>query len=568
VVDDRSAGARPIRVPRTAPRRRLRCLVGFVLLALAGDAARAEPRFREVAGEWGLAFRHHHGGAGQRYMVETMVGGVAILDFDLDGDEDVFFVDGGLLPGSTGEPPRSRLYRNDGGRFVDVIEASGIDVAGYGCGVVAGDVDGDGDLDLYVTAFGPNRLFLNRGDGTFREAGAVAGVADPLWSAGAAFADADGDGDLDLYVANYVDFALDNHKFCGDKASGTRGYCTPVVYEPLPDRFYRNLGDGRFRDDTAAAGLVEPLGGGAGLGVAFADLTGDGHPDLYVANDLDANFVFVNRGDGTFEDVSLLSGAGHSDTGKAEAGMGVDLADVDGNGLLDVVVTNFELETNALYLSVGAGLFRDGRFAAGIAERSFMQLAFGVAFADFDLDGDEDLLVANGHVLDNPREMRSEGTYGQRNQIFAQGPAGRFREVEDVGLEAARPSRGLAVGDLDGDGDPDAAIVNSNDVAEVYESLAAGGNWLALDLRDEGNTWAVGARVEVEHGGRRQLRVQRAGSSYLSHSSLTVRFGLGEAREAERVRVVWPGGRRSELRRVPVNHRLRLVAPAASRDSP
>jgi hypothetical protein len=568
-VDSCSAGDRPIRARLAVLRRTRHVHVGLAALAITAGAAAAEPVFRDVAESWGLAFRHHHGGTGQRYMVETMVGGVAILDYDEDGDEDVFFVDGGALPGYTGEPPRSRLYRNEGrGRYLDVTERAKIDVAGYGCGAVAGDADGDGDLDLYVTAFGPNRLFLNLGDGSFREAGAEAGVADPRWSAGAAFGDADGDGDLDLYVANYVDFALDNHRFCGDRESGVRGYCTPVVYEPLPDRFYRNLGEGRFRDDTAAAGLVEPEGGGAGLGVVFADLTGDGHPDLYVANDLDPNFVFVNRGDGTFEDVSLLSGAGYSDTGKPEAGMGVDLADVDGNGLLDVAVTNFELETNALYLSVGGGLFRDARFAVGLAERSFRQLAFGFVFADFDRDGDEDAMIANGHVLDNPREMGSEGTYGQRNQVFSQGPPGRFREIEEAGLLAARPSRGLASGDLDGDGDLDAVVLNSNDVAEVYENLAEGGAWLLLDLRGGRNRWAIGAQLEIEHGGRRQLRAVRAGLSYLSHSALGAHFGLGEAREVERLRVRWPDGRRSELRSVPANRRLRLVASEGDGESP
>ncbi len=532
-------------------------------VALAAAAVPAI-RFREVAAQWGVDFRHHHGGSGERYMVETMVGGVVVFDYDGDGDNDLFFIDGGVLPGYEGEEPRSRLYRNDGGppqRFIDVTDRSGIVVADYGCGAAAGDVDGDGDLDLYVTAFGSNQLFRNDG-GRFTDVTAEAGVGDPLWSVGAAFSDVDGDGDLDLYVANYADFALDNHKFCGRRDLGLRGYCHPDVYNGLPDRFYRNRGaDDRivFDDHTEEAGFATAEG--TGLGVIFGDLDNDGWPDLYVANDLRPNFQFRNRGGGVFEDLSLLSGTSHSDRGLPEAGMGVALADVDGNGFFDIVVTNFELETNALYKNLGDGIFSDERYPLGLAEPSLLRLAFGVAFADLDHDGDEDLVVANGHVNDNAEAMDSKTPYRQPNQAF-ENAAGRFREVADAGLDVVRSSRGLATGDLDGDGDLDVVIANSNDLAEVYENLGGDGGWLAVDMaRADDDRFAVGARLEIGTSKGVARREVRAGSSYLSQNALTVHFGTGTVDRIERLVVRWPQGRVLELRDLPVRRRLRISLP-------
>ncbi|MCI0345212.1 MAG: VCBS repeat-containing protein, partial [Chloroflexi bacterium] len=367
------------------------------------------------------------------YMVETVCGGVVIFDYDGDGDHDLFFVDGGALPGYVGEPPRSRLLRNDGDRFVDVTETAGVRVAVYGCGGAAGDTNADGHLDLLVTAFGSELLFENQGDGTFREIAAQAGLGDPSWSASAAFADTDRDGDLDLYVTEYVDFTIENHRVCRKGSGGVEAYCQPDAYRPLADRFFRNQGDGRFQEATAAAGLALARPG-AGLGVVFTDADADGWPDLYVANDQDPNHLFVNLGDGTFEDRSLLSGTAVNERGEAEAGMGVDAADYDGDGRFDLVVTNFEGESNGLYRNLGGGLFLDARFAAGIAEPSVPMLAFGVDFADFDHDGDLDLVIANGHVHDNAAEIQPTSRYAQRNQLFENLGNGGFREVLDAGL--------------------------------------------------------------------------------------------------------------------------------------
>jgi hypothetical protein len=503
-------------------------------------------------------------------MPESVVGGVVIFDYDGDGDPDAFFVDGGRLPGYQGEEPRSRLFRNDCGRFVDVTDRSGIEVAGYGSGGVAGDVDGDGDMDLYVTELGANQLFENRGDGTFTDATERSGAADPAWSTSATFFDADRDGDLDLYVANYVAFTLKGHRSCGAPDRGIdSAYCHPDAYPGLQDRFYRNLGPDRegprFEDATEAAGL----GGAdrAALGVIAGDLDGDGWPDFYVANDAEPNLLFRNRRDGSFEDLSALSGTSHGDGGKAEGSMGVDLGDADGDGRLDLVVTNFEIETNALYRNLGGGLFTDARFATGIAAGTLTSLAFGVAFADLDHDRDLDLAVANGHILDNAELFNPKSRHAQPNQLY-ENLGGRFREVDAAaaGMTAVRVSRGLAHGDLDGDGDLDLVIVNQDDLAEVYENLAGSdaGGWLQVDLASAtgATPHGVGARLEVTVPGAAgggpapvQAREVRTGSSYLSQSAMTAHVGLGAA-ETATLTVRWPSGEARRIEGLPASRRV------------
>ena len=553
---------------------------GLLGLTTPAGPAAGQPAFREAGAAWGLEFHHNAAFSGRKYMVETMGGGVVLFDYDGDGDDDAFFVDGGALPGYEGPAPRSRLLRNDAGpsgpRFVDVTDRSNIDFGGYGAGGVAGDVDADGDLDLYVTAFGANELYLNRGDGSFRAAGAERGVDDPRWSASAAFGDLDRDGDLDLYVTNYTDFSLANHKFCGlggssDDAAGAggadpgsepdRGYCHPDMYDGVPDRLYRNDGRGFFADATAASGLDGPAE--AGLGVVIGDLDGDRWPDVYVANDKDPNLLFRNLGDGRFEDESLLSGAAYDRSGAAEAGMGVELADLDGDGRQDLIVTNFALETNAFYRNAGGGVFLDRRFPAGLAQPSLQRLAFGVNALDADLDGDLDLFVANGHIQPDAARIGEVGTYEQPNQLFENLGDGRFRERPDAGLDAVRTSRGSAVADLDLDGDLDIVVVNSNQPSEAYENRAAGG-WFALGFSpgsagSAGNAAAVGAEVVLIAGGRTQVRETRAGSSYLSQSALAAFFGVGEAERIERVTVRSPLRERPlVLRDLPANRRVRL----------
>ncbi|MES1242976.1 MAG: CRTAC1 family protein [Acidobacteriota bacterium] len=527
-----------------------RAALAALLILAAGPASAESIRFREVAKAWGLDFRHHHGGSGQRYILESTAGGVVMFDYDLDGDQDLFFVDGGRLPGYTGEEPRYRLFRNEGGgRFVDRTDASGIRVAGYGNGGTAGDVDLDGDLDLFITEFGADQLFVNQGDGTFVDGTARAGVADPLWSTSAAFADTDRDGDLDLYITNYVDFAVETARPCVDPKINVPAYCGPDAYNGLPDRFYRNRGDGTFEDATKAAGFGGAVG--PGLGVVFGDVDNDLWPDLYVANDRKPNFLFRNLGNGTFEDISLLSGTALSGTGRAEGSMGVDIDDYDGDGQMDIVVTNFELEGAGLYRNLGSGVFSDTRFIARIAEPTLAFLAFGVDLADFDQDGDLDLVIANGHINDRAPELLQGSLYAQRNQVFENVGNGRFQEDKATGMDVVRVSRALATGDLDGDGDLDVVVVNSNDLAEVYENVGGkNGRWLSVELNG-----GIGARLELAAGGKIQIRDVRTASSYQAQNALAAHFGLGSG-GADRLTVRRPNGRVQVFAQLPADRRL------------
>lgn len=541
----------------------LRCVVCFSTACALVSTAQADgpapgPVFAETSKDWRLDFRHHHGGSGSFYMVETMGSGVVLLDYDRDGDTDVFFVDSGPLPGYQGPTPRSRLFRNDGGRrFVDVSDRAGIAPLGYGMGATAGDVDRDGDLDLYLTEFGANELFLNQGDGSFR---AAPGAGDPFWSTSAAFGDVDLDGDLDLYVANYVDFTLDNNLPCGDVGRGLRSYCHPDVYDGAPDSYWLNDGAGAFSEAPGVAAGGEP---GKGLGVVFVDDDADGLPDLYVANDMTANLLFRNRGAGRFEEEGLASGVAYSDRGEAEAGMGVAAGDLDGDGQVEIFVTHLDRQSNALYSRRREGFYVDERRTGGMVEASFHKVGFGTAFADLDNDADLDVVVANGHIIHNIEEWGTGSTYRQANQIFVNDGDGRMTEAAATGLDIVRASRGLAVGDLDGDGDLDLVISNSNEEAEVYENRTEpGGAWFEVALvGTRSDSHGVGARVVARGGTKDQLREMRTASSYLSQSPLVAHFGLGASDRVSELEVRWPSGRRQVLADSPPNRRLVLVEP-------
>ncbi len=527
------------------------------ILALAASAATAAPEdpcgrlaFRDVAREAGVVFQHDRGARGAKHLPETMGAGMAWLDYDRDGHLDLYVVQSGPFPPDGSAAATNRLFRNRGdGTFEDVTARSGAGDRGYGQGVVAADADGDGWTDLYVCNFGPDRLLRNRGDGTFEDRTAAAGLGAGGWSSSAAFADADGDGDLDLYVARYLDYDPQAEIECSDPRTGERRYCDPTVFEGAADLYYRNRGDGTFEDATAQAGLAGARG--KGLGVVFTDLDGDGHPDVYVANDLTINFFFRNRGDGTFEDFSLLSGAGFSADGKAEAGMGIAVGDVDGDGRPELMVTNFDVETNTLYRNLGEGMFEDASLPSGFGLPSFNLLGFGIVVEDFDLDGDLDAYIANGHIFEKPG--RDTVSYAQEDLLLLGDPAGRFAPARcGAAFAAAFVGRGLAAADYDNDGDADLAVSNSGGPLQLLRNEAEGaGRWLGVHLRGHPpNTEAVGARVTLVTDRRRQVRWILAGDSYQSSSERRVRFGLRPDESARALELRWPEG---SLQEVPVD---------------
>ena len=544
-------------------------LLGVIATLSAPPAPAAGPGFVDVTRQAGIDFVHTNGASGRKYYVETMGSGACWIDHDGDGDIDLYVVNSGALPGFTGPAATGRLYENRGdGTFRDITGPAGVAHPGYGMGCTVADIENDGDLDLYVTRFGDNVLYRNDA-GKFTDVTARAGVAGGGWSTSAAFADIENDGDLDLYVATYIDFTLENNKYCGEP--GLRAYCHPDAYNGVPDRLFLNRGDGTFEDGSRRAGIADPLG--KGLGVVFTDIDADGFPDIYVANDKTINFVYLNRKDGTFADISLASGAGLSEQGIPQAGMGVDAGDVNGDGRFDLIVTNLDHETNELYLNNGDRTFSDATFTSGLGEPNFMNVGWGVDFLDYDRDGDRDLVIVNGHILDNAHLFNDQARYAQPRSMLDNDGSGKFREVgPSLGEAFLRPAvgRGLAVGDYDDDGDLDLFIVNNNAPAELLRNEGPRGrHWLGVSLRGhKSNRFGVGARVDVVtrggDGERRQSEEVRAGSSYLSQNDLRLHFGLGSASVAERVEIRWPSGTRQTMTGVAADRVVHVEEPQSS----
>ena len=525
----------------------------LIVLAVSFSLA-AQPIFKDVAEQAGLKFQHYNGMTGKFYLPEITGSGAALFDFDNDGDLDVFLVQGNVLEPNTKPTgsPRGKLFRNDLKRtlsFTDVTAQSGIAATGYGMGAAVGDINNDGLPDLYLTNLGSNQMYLNKGDGKFVDVTKESGADDPRWSTSASFFDYDRDGWLDLMIVNYADFSIADSPNCY-AATTARDYCTPRVSRAPGNRLFHNKGNGVFEDVTVAAGVSKEFG--HGLGIVTADFNDDGWIDIYVANDGDPNQLWTNQKNGTFVNDALLAGASVNRNGQAEAGMGVDAGDFDGNGTDDIFVTHLMDETNTLYVNLGKGLFEDRTREAGLGMPGRRFTGFGTVFFDYDNDGWLDLFVANGAV---------QLPLAQPNQLFRNTGKGSFVEVNVPELSLLEVGRGAAVGDVDNDGDPDLLITNNNGPARLLLNNVGNSNhWLGLRLVGKNGRDMLGAQVEIVTATNSVLRRRvRTDGSYLSANDPRVLVGLGQATKIKAVRVRWPDGATEEWKDQPVDRYVTLT---------
>ena len=543
----------PGRIYHTAWSRCLLAASGAILCSapLANgqqSSARVAVEYVDVARESGIAFVHENAATAEKYLIETMGGGAAWLDYDGDGFLDLYLTNSAAT--AEFEPSRplaGALYRNAGnGAFESAAPETGVGAPGlFAMGVAAGDYDNDGDTDLAVTGYGWSVLFRNEGNGSFRDVTEAAGTANAgMWGTSSAWLDYDRDGLLDLVIVNYLDWSPERNLHCGELRPGYRSYCHPNKYRGQPPTLYRNLGNGSFEDASRAAGLSGYAGNG--LGVVCFDYDRDGWTDVFVANDSTPNFLFRNGGDGTFEEVAFVAGVALGENGEAEAGMGVDAADYDGDGRPDLYVTHLDFEFDRLYRNLGDGSFLDATFQDGIGYKTFQMSGFGTRFVDYDNDGWRDLFVANGHVLDNI-ELFHEGTAYEERKLAFRNVGGRFEE-EGARLGAAlsvpRVSRAAAFADYDNDGDIDVAVANNGQEPQLLRNDSGSHHhWLQVLLVGvETNRDGIGARVTVSSDGLVQVAERTGGGSYQAAHDPRLHFGLGRRAMVSRVEVVWPSG--------------------------
>jgi enediyne biosynthesis protein E4 len=524
-------------------------------------AASSPVRFRNVASEAGLNFVLENDATPEKHEIETMLGGVAAFDYNGDGLTDIYFTNGATIPSLEKYSPRyfNRLYRNEGGmKFTDVTLQAGVQGAGYSMGVAAGDYDNDGHVDLFIAGVYRNTLYRNLGDDKFEDVTAHAGIKSDQWSVAAGWFDYDNDGWLDLFVVNYTKDPLMFNRFCGNPAKNVRMYCDPQYLEGLPNTLYHNNRDGTFRDVTAEAGLAKHVG--KGMSVAFADYDGDGFMDVFVANDSVPNFLFHNRGDGTFDEVGLLAGVALPNNGEAVSSMGVDFRDYDNNGLPDLSVTALFGQTFPLFRNLGKGLFEDATETSGLATPTSKLSAYSNGFFDFDNNGWKDIFTANSHVDDNI-ELFIVTAYKLRNSVFLNAGAGIFHEVPQSGLELEPPRahRGAAFADFNLDGKIDVVTSSIGGPAELWENVSKDDHhWLVIRLQGtRSNRDGIGASIALDG----QSNHMTSAVGYASSSHFGTHFGLGKSRKASKVEIHWPSGTVQVLRDVPADQFLTVHEP-------
>ncbi|RJP34251.1 MAG: CRTAC1 family protein [Candidatus Omnitrophota bacterium] len=548
-------------------RRNLSILIVFILplISSCGKNNAVRPAgFYDIVDTAGITFRHTDGSSGRHLIVETVTGGLGLFDYDNDGDLDLYFVSGAALPGTTFDvQPTNRLYRNDGNhQFTDVTEESGAGDVGYGMGCVMGDYDNDGDLDLYLSNYKEDVLLKNNGDGTFTDATKEAGLGDPRLGAGACFADFNKDGWLDLFVANYLKFPEDEDSPC--KRLGIPLYCDPTsydMYEPEQASLYFNNGDGTFRDVTDESGIGKYRG--RGMGVVCGDYDNDGWTDIYIANDITENFLYKNKGDGTFEETALFAGVAYDMHGRDQGSMGCDFGDYNGDGFFDLILTSYQRQFNTLYQNRGDGTFEDVTLQAGVSEGSMLHVSWAAFFFDYDNDADNDIFIANGHLQDNIEKIEQTTKWNEPNQLFRNNNDGTFTDISaemGPGFQVLLSTRGGAFGDLDNDGDLDIVLSNMREKPTILiNELQNENHWINLKLEGtKSNRDGIGTRVEVRAGETVQVNEVRAGGSYQSHYDLRLHFGLGKAAQVDEITLFWPSGQVDSYQNVKANQFVHL----------